>query len=567
MNLSPIATATVFSCAVHIGALAVFAHTNRPPELTKEIVFSSTLQATLIQETQDAGETIEPSVSAIETVETKQIDKASQMNERLQDLLQQATELQKRVALQQTQQLALRNNLDRETAQNNLLRETQRSLRDQLTSLQATNRLQTESIAALEGQTALAVNQSQVLLQQHETLRQTQYKTEDARAQLQTETASARIQHAQASSLLKLREDQLAQSHQDVKSLQQSNSELVDRNQTLATDFSRIEIKHNALSGQNNNLRQHLETANQKNSILSAEQQVLTENYLRLKEVHDQAQNSEISALTQLQQSSNTINTLSVAIEHMQSEQVTLKNQLDTLGQLNRHLEDKLITRNSAINTIRNEHRLELEQIAVQQTNTLQEVNAVVTQERDQLKIATKALQTTLARAARDNQSLAEDRVELRTENRLLKKQLTELTAINKELDQVISEKPIRTETPRPESQTASTLPTQQASRNLLDTGNAAVDYKPRPVAGNPKPHYPLLARNQGIEGRVVVNVLISVQGTVKTIGVGQSSGSRLLDKAAVQAVKKWRFHPVLHNGKAIPSSETVPIIFKLKDS
>jgi small-conductance mechanosensitive channel len=101
-----------------------------------------------------------------------------------------------------------------------------------------------------------------------------------------------------------------------------------------------------------------------------------------------------------MQQSSNTINTLSVAIEHMQSEQVTLKNQLDTLGQLNRHLEDKLITRNSAINTIRNEHRLEPEQIAVQQTNTLQEVNAVVTQERDQLKIATKALQTTLARAA-----------------------------------------------------------------------------------------------------------------------------------------------------------------------
>jgi len=567
MNLSPIATATVFSCAVHIGTLAVVAHTNRPPELTKEIVFSSTLQATLIQETQDAGETIEPSVSAIETVETKQIDKASQMNERLQDLLQQATELQKRVALQQTQQLALRNNLDRETAQNNLLRETQRSLRDQLTSLQSTNRLQTESIAALEGKTALAVKQSQVLLQQHETLRQTQYKTEDARTQLQTETASARIQHAQASSLLKLREDQLAQSHQDVKSLQQSNSELVDRNQTLATDFSRIEIKHNALSGQNNNLRQHLETANQKNTILSAEQQVLTENYLRLKEVRDQAQNSEISALTQLQQSSNTINTLSVAIEHMQSEQVTLKNQLDTIGQLNRHLEDKLITRNSAINTIRNEHRLELEQIAVQQTNTLQEVNAVVTQERDQLKIATKALQTTLARAARDNQSLAEDRVELRTENRLLKQQVTELTTINQELDQVISEKPIRTETPRSDSKTESTLPTQQASRNLLDTGNAAVDYKPRPVAGNPKPHYPLLARNQGIEGRVVVNVLISVQGTVKTIGVGQSSGSRLLDKAAVQAVKKWRFHPVLHNGKAIPSSETVPIIFKLKDS
>ena len=195
------------------------------------------------------------------------------------------------------------------------------------------------------------------------------------------------------------------------------------------------------------------------------------------------------------------------------------------------------------------------------------ELITTATQERDQLKIATKALQTSLARAARDNQSLADDRVELRTENRLLKQQLTQLTAINKESDQVIAEQPTRTEKPLSDSQAASTLPTQQASRSAPDTGNAAVNHKPRPVAGNPKPHYPLLARNQGIEGRVVVNVLVSAQGTVKTISVGQSSGSRLLDNAALQTVKKWRFHPVLHNGKAVPSSETVPVVFKLKDS
>ena len=278
MNLSPIATAAVFSCAVHVGALAVFAHTNRPPELAEEIVFSSTLQATLIQETQDAGETIEPS-AAIDTVETKHMDKTSKSSK------------------------------------------------------------------------------------------------------------------------------------------------------------------------------------------------------------HDH----------------------------------------------------ELIT--------------------------------TAAQERDQLKIATKALQTSLARAARDNQSLADDRIELRTENRALKQQLTQLTAISKKLDRVIVEQPTRTEKPLSDSQAASTLPTQQASRSTADTGNAAVNHKPRPVAGNPKPHYPLLARNKGIEGRVVVNVLVSAQGTVKTISVGQSSGSRLLDKAALQTVKKWRFHPVLRNGKAVPSSETVPVVFKLKDS
>ena len=200
-------------------------------------------------------------------------------------------------------------------------------------------------------------------------------------------------------------------------------------------------------------------------------------------------------------------------------------------------------------------------------SNHVHQLITTAAQERDQLKIATKALQTSLARAARDNQSLVKGRVELRTQNRLLKQQLTQLTAINEELDQVISKRPTRTEIPRPESQTASTLSTQQASRSAADTGNAAVNHKPRPVAGNPKPHYPLLARNKGIEGRVVVNVLVSAQGTVKTISVGQSSGSRLLDNAALQTVKKWRFHPVLHNGKAVPSSETVPIVFKLKNS
>ena len=81
MNLSPIATATVFSCAVHIGVLAVFTHTNRTPELTKKIVYSSTLQATLIQETQDAGETTERSVAAIEPVETKPMDKATKLEQ------------------------------------------------------------------------------------------------------------------------------------------------------------------------------------------------------------------------------------------------------------------------------------------------------------------------------------------------------------------------------------------------------------------------------------------------------------------------------------------------------
>ncbi len=92
MTLSPMATAAVFSCVVHVGVLAVFAHTNRPPELTEEIVFASTLQATLIQQTRDAGETIEPSEATIETVETEQMDKTSKMNKHVHESITTVTQ-------------------------------------------------------------------------------------------------------------------------------------------------------------------------------------------------------------------------------------------------------------------------------------------------------------------------------------------------------------------------------------------------------------------------------------------------------------------------------------------
>ena len=125
-------------------------------------------------------------------------------NEILQDLIQQVDTLQKRLALEHTQQLALRNKLDSEKTWNNRLQEAQQSLRDQFASLQSINRLQTQKIATLEDQTSLVVQKSQALNQQHETLLQVQHKAEDTNSHLQTKSTRARFQHAQASSLLKL---------------------------------------------------------------------------------------------------------------------------------------------------------------------------------------------------------------------------------------------------------------------------------------------------------------------------------------------------------------------------
>ena len=567
MNLSPIYTAVVLSCVAHIGAFAVLTNTNPPLVPTNEIVFSSALQARLIQETQDAGETIQPSVAAIEATENKETNKASKANKRLQDMIQQVDILQKRLVVEHTQQLTLRNKLDNEKARNSRLQEAQQSLRDQFASLQSINRLQTQKIATLENQTALAVQQSQALLQKRATVLQEQHKVEEIISQLQTKSTNARFQHAQASSLLRLRKNQLAETHQSLKSLRQSNSTLVKQNLSLTTELSVFEVKHDALSSQTNDLSQHLETVNRENIRLSTEQEVLTERYLKLNEALDQSKMSQTSVLSELHQSDKMINTLSSRIEHMQSKYATLKDKLETLEQLNHHLENRLVTKSSVINTLRNDHRLQLEQISVQQANMLRESNTAVIQENSQLKIATKMLQTSLETSMQNNQSLENDRAELRTKTKLLNRQLTALRASHKELESAKVGQHALTKKPRSDSQTASALPAQQASKSSPDTGNAEIDFKAKQVAGNPKPVYPHTAYKLGIEGRVLIDLSMSAEGAVEKVHIRDSSGFAVLDSAAVRAVKKWRFYPVLRNGKAIPFTDTGHIIFKIKDS
>lgn len=80
----------------------------------------------------------------------------------------------------------------------------------------------------------------------------------------------------------------------------------------------------------------------------------------------------------------------------------------------------------------------------------------------------------------------------------------------------------------------------------------------------NPKPVYPLAARRRGDQGRVVLRVHVSVQGTAMAVEIGQSSGYSSLDEAARDAVLRWRFVPARRGGEAIESWVVVPIVFRL---
>jgi periplasmic protein TonB len=82
-----------------------------------------------------------------------------------------------------------------------------------------------------------------------------------------------------------------------------------------------------------------------------------------------------------------------------------------------------------------------------------------------------------------------------------------------------------------------------------------------------PRPDYPESARREGREGRVVLRVLIDNQGKTKSVELNTSSGSKVLDQAATEAIKRWRFYPAHAGDVPVDSWVNVPIDFRLTDT
>ena len=76
------------------------------------------------------------------------------------------------------------------------------------------------------------------------------------------------------------------------------------------------------------------------------------------------------------------------------------------------------------------------------------------------------------------------------------------------------------------------------------------------------EPEYPEAARQQNIQGPVVLEVHIGADGAVQQVRVG--SGPPLLAKAASDAVKQWKFKPRLINGSPVEMQTRVTLNFRL---
>ncbi len=66
-----------------------------------------------------------------------------------------------------------------------------------------------------------------------------------------------------------------------------------------------------------------------------------------------------------------------------------------------------------------------------------------------------------------------------------------------------------------------------------------------------PRPDYPDSARREGREGRVLLRVLVDEHGRSKKVEINSSSGSEALDRAATEAIRRWRFHPARYGDQA----------------
>lgn len=81
----------------------------------------------------------------------------------------------------------------------------------------------------------------------------------------------------------------------------------------------------------------------------------------------------------------------------------------------------------------------------------------------------------------------------------------------------------------------------------------------------NPKPPYPPLSRRLGEQGKVVVRVLIGVDGSPQKAEVRNSSGYERLDQAALATVLRWRYVPGKRGGVPEAMWFNVPINFVLE--
>lgn len=90
----------------------------------------------------------------------------------------------------------------------------------------------------------------------------------------------------------------------------------------------------------------------------------------------------------------------------------------------------------------------------------------------------------------------------------------------------------------------------------------STTDFVPPRLVKEVRPVYPGIATEQGLDGEVILRVMVAKDGTVHDVKVVH--GLPQLINSAVHAVSQWRFEPARVNGVALPSGTTVHVHFQV---
>ena len=81
----------------------------------------------------------------------------------------------------------------------------------------------------------------------------------------------------------------------------------------------------------------------------------------------------------------------------------------------------------------------------------------------------------------------------------------------------------------------------------------------------NPHPPYPMIARKEGWQGKLILNVFVNKNGKVKNVELLKSSGYKILDNVSLQTVKTWSFKPAQLGKRYVEDNIKIPLRFVLE--
>jgi len=90
---------------------------------------------------------------------------------------------------------------------------------------------------------------------------------------------------------------------------------------------------------------------------------------------------------------------------------------------------------------------------------------------------------------------------------------------------------------------------------------------QPPQAISQPQPVYPEIARAARVSGRVIARIVVGADGSVQNVTILRGikgNFATFFNSEAIEALKRWRYQPAIHNGRPVPVRIIVTLIFTL---